>query len=591
MKKITINLFALLFIITNNYAGNVYYVREQPSVGEYATLTEALSECSDPVDINLRDTIDVLGTFTGTHIINKSVVIRGHGWDETILQGSNNVPDASSDKTGQVITITAGSSDAGSNVDIYNLTVRYGKNTDSGQRGAGIYVYSNKTGKTILQDLYVHHNYSNQAGGIGLVATNVDVISCNITDNISTNAGGGLGIFSSNLTPIIDANVNVHGCTVSKNINLGTIGGGVCIDGAPKYSKLDILIANSTIVNNTSKTLGGGISLKGGGANATETNVTFRLNYSTIAYNNVSEPADITRHVGFGGADVPTGYPKVYILNSIIAQNTVDVTPQKNEINFAKIQPIEVKNSLFGKTYGLPEFAVNTQVDISASNLKLDTLLRIKETKVPVLPLLSGSIAIDYISENQNIEFDQRGWTREPLKSDVGSYEFKKVSALEINAPKTTLSVSQTTQISVSPTPVDIDSTNYIYEVTGTAVSVSSTGVVTALEEGSSTLVVKSVDNPDVSSNEISFTVSFTSSDNAQKMDDPVLINPITDRLVLINGCETDKVALYGISGKIIYSSNYFNSGIPMNNIEGGVYYLQIKRSNNEVLNFKVIKQ
>lgn len=595
MRKTTSTLIFLLSATLNTIAGNVYNVREFPSEGEYATITEALVACSDPSDPALRDTIDVMGTFTGTYVINKSVVIRGHGWENTILQGSLTAPTAATSATGPVISISAGASPSGYNVDISNLTVRYGKVDANATRGAGIQVLNNKSGKIVMQDLNIHNNFAVQAGGVGVVATNVDILRCYIHTNSTTDNGAGIGIYTNKNASGSNAVVNVYSCTVSDNVAGGAAGGGIAVDGhnsvaPPGNWLLEVIITNSTIVNNISKSLGGGISLKGAGLSPTETNTTLRLNYSTISYNAASIYDGNTSHVGLGGVAVANGLPKVYITNSIIALNISDATP-RYDVNFGKIQGQEVKNSLLGLTNAFPESAVNTVTDIESSVLKLDTALRNKEVNVPVLPILSGSVAIDYITTNENVEIDQRGWARESLKSDVGSYEFKKVSGLEINALKTTLALSESTQISVSPTPCEADSTNYTYEVTGSAISVSALGVVTALEYGTATVVAKSVDNPDVVSNELLFTVSFTSSELTPEHDMPKIINPFTDRLVLVNGKETDWVTLFSVSGKMLYTGKYISTGIPLRKIDSGVYLLHVKRSNKEIYNMKAIKQ
>lgn len=594
MKRITLILIVVSFLAINLTAGNVYNVREVPSEGEYATITEAMVACSDPSDPALRDTIDVMGTFTGTYVINKSVVIRGHGWENTILQGASTAPTAVTSATGPVISISAGASPSGYNVDISNLTVRYGKVDANATRGAGIQILNNKTGKIVMQDLNIHNNFAIQAGGLGVVATNVDILRCYIHTNSTTDNGAGIGIYTNKNVSGSNAVVNVYSSTVTDNVAGGAAGGGIAVDGhnsvaPPGNWLLEVVITNSTIVNNISKSLGGGISLKGAGLSPTETNTTLRLDYSTISYNAASIYDGNTSHVGLGGVAVANGLPKVYIKNSIIALNISDATP-RNDVNFGKIQPQEVKNSLFGLTNAFPEFAVNTVTDIESSVLKLDTELRNKEVNVPVLPILSGSVAIDYITTNENVEMDQRGWSRELLKSDVGSYEFKKVSALEINALKTTLALSENTQISIAPTPCEADSTGYIYQVTGNAVSVSSIGEVTPLQYGTATVVVKSVDNPDVLSNELLFTVSVTSSEHTPLQENISLLNPFTEKLILQNGKETDWVTIYSISGKTIYSGNYISTGISAPNLQTGLYILNIKRLNGEVYNLKALK-
>lgn len=427
MKQYFLTFIALALGIISVHAATTYKVRTSPLAGEYATVTAALEACAD--NATDRDTIDVLGTFTESINITKSVVIRGAGWNESILQAFSSAPVVASPPTtkGRVISIAT----AGKNVDIVNLTVRYGF---AAVTGGGILVDKINNGKVVLKKLKVSENYSEtHSGGVALIGTNVDVIDSYITGNRSkTVGGGGMHIQSNNAGS--NSVVNVMGCTIANNLTDNTSGGGLSIDGNTNFGNtklLEVNIVNSTLAFNESGALGAGFFAKGTpytGTPSANTNTKIWMNHCTIAYNKVTAFGTNSTGIGFTFADVTVGQPIVDLHNTIITKNyvAVDATTNKNDVNFNRSVLDSVTNCIFGVTFitlsAVPTYLSNKtgKFDI----VKLDTELRNRGSVVPVLPILSGSIAIDSIQTNYApLAKDQRGNLR-TAKSDVGAFEF-----------------------------------------------------------------------------------------------------------------------------------------------------------------------
>ena len=428
MKHYYIILIALAFGLLSANAAVTYKVRNNPQAGEFASIKEALVNCVTTSSLAERDTIDVLGVFTDSVRINKSVVIKGHGWNETILQRyTTKQTETPTNDMKSVVIINSGAS-----AHLMNLQVRYG---NSYIQGGGIRVDANVGGKVLLDRLKVTDNFSSQhSGGVAIIGSNVEVKNCYITQNRSAAVGGGgMQIVSNNSGE--DCKVFVTGCTIANNITTNGTGGGLSIDGNGTYGnqkKLEVYIENSTIAFNESATTGGGVFAKGvayAGTIAENTNTKIWMNHCTIAYNKVTTLGSGTTAVGLSLANVSgtAGIPALDIHNTIITKNEVyvDATTNKNDVNFNKSALDSVTNCIFGVTFNLTTAGTNLLNKTGKFDIvKLDTELRNEGGLVPVLPILAGSTAIDSIQTNYApLLKDQRGFLRNN-KSDVGAYEF-----------------------------------------------------------------------------------------------------------------------------------------------------------------------
>lgn len=434
MKKL--HLLLILILVVSSIAATTFNVRNNPQQGEFASIREALEQVTNTTVLTERDIIDVQGIFTDTIKINKSVIIRGHGISNTILQAydSKQDPAALTDSAG-VISITGGA-----NVDILNLTVRYGIDKFS-IGGGGISIVQNVGGIVYLEGLEIAYNHSSKhSGAIASIGSNLTMKNCYIHHNTTTGQGGAMNIVSNNGGD--NSNVLIQGCTFAYNSTTNNSGGAIAVEGNGTFGnnkKLNVVIENSTIVFNESGATGAGISAKGtiytGVTPNENTNTTLRLNHCTIARNRVKTFGTNTLGVGLSFANVANGFPNFSIYNSVISQNEVwDGTANKNDANFNKSAFEKAINTIIGYTFALSNASVShNSIGAKTDALKLDTELRfINNSLVPVLPLLEGSFAIDYCTENEHnipIAQDQSGLLRSG-NADAGSSEYAVQSSL-----------------------------------------------------------------------------------------------------------------------------------------------------------------
>lgn len=434
MKKL--HLLFISILVAFSVTAATFNVRNNPQQGEFASIREALEQVTNTSVLTERDIIDVLGVFTDTIKINKSVIIRGHGVSNTILQAyeTKQNPTALTDSA-SVISIVGGS-----NVDILNLTVRYGIDKLS-IGGGGINIVQNNGGLVYLEGLEVSHNYSSKhSGAIASIGSNLNMKNCYIHNNSTTGQGGAMNIVSNNGGE--NSNVLIQGCTFAYNSTTNNSGGAIAVEGNGTFGnnkKLNVVIENSTIVFNESGATGAGVFVKGtiytGVTPNENTNTTLRLNHCTIARNRVKIFGTNTLGVGLSFANVANGFPNFSIYNSVISQNEVwDGAANKNDANFNKSAFEKAINTIIGFTYALNNASVShNSIGAKTDALKLDTELRfINNSLVPVLPLLEGSFAIDYCTENEHnmpIAQDQLGLLRSG-NADAGSSEFAVQSSL-----------------------------------------------------------------------------------------------------------------------------------------------------------------
>jgi len=437
MKKFNLLLIFSVWIMIS-YA-TTFYVRNNPQQGEYGSIKEALEQVTNTTILSERDVIDVLGVFTDTIRINKSVVIEGHGWSNSILQSFETQQNPEDHQITASVIIISG----GSNVDIKNLTVRYGiDNKDKVSiGGGGIAISKNIGGKVYLEAIEVAYNYAaKHSGGIASVGANLEMKNCFVHNNKSIGQGGGMNILSSNAGE--DSDVLINGCTFAYNSTTFNTGGGIAVDGNGIYgdkNKLNVSIENTTIVYNESAAFGGGVFAKGitykGVTPNEDTNVTLTLNHCTVARNKVTTLDDKTRGVGLAFGNVNIGNPYFSILNSIVTLNEIsDGFTTKYDANFEKCIFQNAINTITGFTFGLNDASfVHNSVESKIEDVKLDTEIKyINNSIVPVLPLLEESFAIDFCTENINnipISIDQSGLSRIG-NADAGASEFAIQSSI-----------------------------------------------------------------------------------------------------------------------------------------------------------------
>lgn len=163
-----------------------------------------------------------------------------------------------------------------------NVTINDSEFTNnSAKLGGGIYAASKAT-VTINSCLITDNDIStiggSSGGGIYAKETNGIYITNSIIRNNKSNAqGGGLTILN---TPNEDDIVSITNTLIAYNESTNNSGGGIFINDSGINNKIQIIIANSTIYSNMSKSYGGAIFYSGG-----QTGSTITLVNNTIVEN------------------------------------------------------------------------------------------------------------------------------------------------------------------------------------------------------------------------------------------------------------------------------------------------------------------
>lgn len=208
----------------------------------FATISYAVGRAT------ANDTIDATGTFTAEGVsgdgvvIDKDLIIRGHGADQTIVQG--HATDASSADR-RCFTISSGIS-----VTLKEMTLRHGN-----ANGGGAIKHSGDG--LILEKCVIADNTSSGSSplyvGGGIYSTGTLTLnSCTVSGNSSLGKGGGI---------YAKADLDMEKTTISAN-SAGGSGGGICFYVDSGYPVMNL--TNSTLSgNSTSSANGGGFSLEG----------------------------------------------------------------------------------------------------------------------------------------------------------------------------------------------------------------------------------------------------------------------------------------------------------------------------------------
>lgn len=167
-----------------------------------------------------------------------------------------------------------------------------------------------------------------------------------------------------------------------------------------------------------------------------------------------------------------------------------------------------------------------------------------------------------------------------------------QVEAITFNLETVKLMETETVQLSVTFQPEDALNKELLWISSNPAVaSVDDSGVVTALKEGFTTIIVISEDGRFTTRCEVTVT-GYVSIDQVA-INANVYPNPVQDILYIDNnGTTIDKVSITDTAGKIVYSESVNDTKliIPVNQWNQGIYFVQIV-SGDQVKNYKLIKK
>lgn len=414
----------------------------------YGSISAAISAATD------GDVIDITGTHTESlSFNNKSLTLRGADPTTDIIQAAASAGTASD----RVITIFEPA--APINVTIENLTIRYGN--ISGSNGGGINVEKN-TGTVTLQNVIITDNATtNNGGGLNAAGSNITVIECTLQNNTSTLDGGSMAVAPNNGVTD-DTDVQVQRSLIEGNT--GRNGGGIYVNGnqgSGNDNLLNVTIENTIIANNSTTSAsggngGGGIWSRGATYTGTDGggNTTLQLVHVTF-YNNTH--ASTTKNgISFNGADV----------TNFSAYNSIIISASDNTesaINFNNTNTTAVINCQLGGLSNTPtlvtESANNNTIDQTDSDVGIATTLSDEGGNIQVLATQSASPAIDYCSASTGITLpsdDAVNNTRDSTP-DAGAYEY--------DGPRATL--SGTVYFTVSEA-VTAASDSDVIEISGT---------------------------------------------------------------------------------------------------------------------------
>lgn len=261
----------------------------------FSNIQDAIDR-ADTSEVVIIEILDPVHTEAGI-VINRDVIIRGLGTEQTIVQ-AHGMPDEAPERVFLV--------KSGAIVVIENMTIRYGKPEIETEKGGGIRNFGTLT----LRDCIVSENSANGGGGIAN-SGDLTLIDSMVKDNIAYGIGprgqecrngGGIQCGSGKLM-LFNSTVTGNQSGVKGRAR----GGGIHIGCG-----CQAVIANSTISNNEAPREGGltytgGDSLGGGIYVAGE----LQLINSTIADNHAAGEA--------GGIYI---LEKMDYINTMIANNT-----------------------------------------------------------------------------------------------------------------------------------------------------------------------------------------------------------------------------------------------------------------------------
>ena len=236
-----------------------------------------------------------------------------------------------------------------------------------------------------LDNVTITNNKTTGNGAaISVIGTSATISNSSFTHNKVSGLGSAIYCGSSNVT---NADILIENSLIASNEETGK--GAIALDGTIGSKNIKLSIINSTIAFNSqdSQTTAAGVYAIGGA------NTTLAIDYSTIA-RNVPKSGDGVNGVCFGDN---SGALKFSMDHTIVSINKTDVNNQNiKDINFSAANVTSIRYCLIG-TGALASVTnkVETQTGIYNEELKLDENLQDKGGATKVLPILSGSIAID----------------------------------------------------------------------------------------------------------------------------------------------------------------------------------------------------
>ncbi|RFC54728.1 T9SS type A sorting domain-containing protein [Brumimicrobium aurantiacum] len=298
----------LLLIATNAYYANVLTVTNNNDSGSGSLRAQiAAANTGDTIAFDNSIQGQAILLTSGEISFSKRIMIQGNGVNNTILDGGQN---------SRIFNISGIDS-----VIINNLTIQNGSATSDG--GA---ILCENVEKVYLNSILFENNSSAQSGGA--ISTfsfafpiRLYVDNCTFANNTATADGGGIHISNPN------QNVYTYIKNSTMTGNSGGTGGAIRSNSNTSGWTSNVIVENSTIVNNTSSTDGGGIYSSG-----TNSNVEIRSSIlvSNGTSNIYSYPGyNITSH-GYNILDNTSITGSIATDQMGVTANDVDLGPLQN---------------------------------------------------------------------------------------------------------------------------------------------------------------------------------------------------------------------------------------------------------------------
>ena len=311
-------------------------------------------------------------------LINKDIILRGMGPQETILQAHEVYGEANT----RVLSVAAGT-----NVVIEGITIRHGNPTECPMYGGGIFNEGNLT----LINCIVEDNIGSAGGGI--MSRGVLDIRRSIIRRNKTTALGGAGKCGGNGGGLMftKGNVLIEKSSIYENVSWEGRGGGMYVS-----CEAVVEIKNSTVSRNSTGGSGGGIFLRG---KVSLENVTVAENVATTNGGGVYTRGDLSMKNSILSGNLASG--ERLASDCVVGDEGLLSGSQRNLISSGECDPL-----LQGDA-GLAEFDENSSL--------------------PGYALKEGSQAVDVVLSSEcNLDSDQRSLPR--LKSencDLGALEMQ----------------------------------------------------------------------------------------------------------------------------------------------------------------------
>ena len=352
------------------------------------------------------DIIQIRGIHVGSVKMNKKGIT---------LKGENPDKDGITGNQGSVIS--ADGAYGAESLTIENLTISNG--SALGAPGGGIMLKRVK-GKSTLNNLIIQRNRTDKVGGgIMIVASRVTVENCWIHENFANRSGGGIALQSGNAS---DSDIVIRNTVISSNISENH-GGAIYVNGNPKWGdkkQLFLAMENSILAYNSTSKKGGAMFIRSAKhLNKNIANVKVNVNHITVAYNRTIHEKEGLPGIAIFGDQ---GYePEFALSNSMVVSNG---GPKEPDLNFVKSKVMQNEANIFGKVTGMKVSNVDmthSRVVSDITQIGLSDKLTKVSGKLPVLKLMSGSVAIDNADTNSSLKEDINGNPRS--KADIGAVE------------------------------------------------------------------------------------------------------------------------------------------------------------------------